>query len=120
MFEAREETRSRSGGGVALGFVAGAVIAALAGYAITQKTKADVRRGWNLVPVVVVAQDIRPGTALTVDLIAQRSIPEQFMTSSYVTPASVQDVDGAKTTVELRAGDLLRWSDVGKPTPPRQ
>lgn len=120
MFEAREETQGRSGGGVAFGFVAGAVIALVAGYAITQKTKADVRRGWNLVPVVVVSQDIRPGTALTNDVIAQRSIPEQFMTSSYVTPTSVQDVAGARATVELRAGDLLRWSDIGKPTPARK
>ncbi|HLL54326.1 MAG TPA: Flp pilus assembly protein CpaB [Myxococcaceae bacterium] len=69
-----------------------------------------VRRGWNLVPVVVAAVDIPEGTVVSVDMISQRNVPEQFVTSSVVKPDSASYVVNQKVLVALQAGDPLLWS----------
>jgi pilus assembly protein CpaB len=77
-----------------------------------RKREADVRRGWNLVPVVVAAVDISEGTVVTIDMISQRSVPDQFVTSSVVKPDSSSYVVGQKVLVPLQAGDPLMWSQL--------
>jgi pilus assembly protein CpaB len=88
-----------------LGLLAGVVA-----YSAIKKKEADVRRGWNLVPVVVAAQDIPEGTVVTFDMISQRSVPEQFVTSSVVKPDSASYVVNQKVLVPLQGGDPLLWS----------
>ena len=44
------------------------------------------------------------------DMVSQRSIPEQFITSSVVKPDSASYVIGQKVMVSLQAGDPLLWS----------
>lgn len=90
---------------IVLGLLAGVVA-----YSAIKKKEADVRRGWNLVPVVVAAQDIPEGTIITFDMISQRSVPEQFVTSSVVKPDSASYVVNQKVLVPLQAGDPLLWS----------
>jgi pilus assembly protein CpaB len=91
-----------------------AVVLSLAGftvgYSAIQKQRAEVRKGWNLVPVVVANVDIAEGSVLTVDMVSQRSVPEQFVTSSVVKPESSSYVIGQKVLVALQAGDPLLWS----------
>jgi pilus assembly protein CpaB len=88
-----------------LGLLAGVVA-----YSAIKKKEADVRRGWNLVPVVVASQDIPEGTVVTFDMISQRSVPEQFVTSSVVKPDSASYVVNQKVLVPLQGGDPLLWS----------
>jgi pilus assembly protein CpaB len=88
-----------------LGLLAGVVA-----YSAIKKKEAEVRKGWNLVPVVVAAQDIPEGGTITYDMISQRSIPEQFVTSSVVKPDSASSVVGQKVLVPLQTGDPLLWS----------
>lgn len=88
-----------------LGLLAGVIA-----YSAIKKKEADVRRGWNLVPVVVAAQDIPEGTVVTFEMISQRSVPEQFVTSSVVKPDSASYVVNQKVLVALQAGDPLLWS----------
>lgn len=88
-----------------LGLLAGVVA-----YSAIKKREADVRRGWNLVPVVVAAVDVPEGTIVTFDMISQRSVPEQFVTSSVVKPDSASYVVNQKVLVSLQAGDPLLWS----------
>jgi len=88
-----------------LGLLAGAFA-----YLAIKKKEADVRRGWNLVPVVVAAQDVAEGTVVTFDMISQRSVPEQFVTSSVVRPESANYVVNQKVLVALQAGDPLLWT----------
>jgi pilus assembly protein CpaB len=88
-----------------LGLLAGVVA-----YSAIKKKEADVRRGWNLVPVVVAAQDIPEGTVISFEMISQRSVPEQFVTSSVVKPDSANYVVNQKVLVPLQAGDPLLWS----------
>jgi Flp pilus assembly protein CpaB len=81
------------------------------GFSYLQKLKVDVRKGWNLVPVVVAAVDLSDGTVVTMDMISQRSVPEQFVTSSIVKPDSASYIVNQKVLVPVQAGDPLRWSD---------
>jgi len=90
---------------LALGLLAGIIA-----WSAIKKKEADVRRGWNLVPVVVASQDIPEGTIITFDMINQRSVPEQFVTSSVVKPESATYVVGQKVLVALQSGDPLLWS----------
>ena len=90
---------------LALGLLAGIIA-----WSAIKKKEADVRRGWNLVPVVVASQDIPECTVITFDMINQRSVPEQFVTSSVVKPDSASYVVGQKILVPLQSGDPLLWS----------
>src|SRR5882672_11055242 len=86
------------------------LFAGIVAYSAIKKKEADVRRGWNLVPVVVAAVDISEGTVVTFDMISQRSVPEQFITSSVVKPDSASYVVNQKVLVPVQAGDPLLWS----------
>jgi Flp pilus assembly protein CpaB len=100
--------------GVLSGFAVGFLVLVLAlfvgGYAWAQKKVREAKEGWNLVPVVVAAQDIPEGTVVTFDAISQRSVPEQFVTSSVVKPDSVSYIVDQKILVPVQAGDPLLWS----------
>jgi pilus assembly protein CpaB len=88
-----------------LGLVAGAVA-----YWGVQREKIRVRKDWNLVPVIVASQDIAEGTTIGADMLSQRPVPEQFVTSSVVKPDSASYVIGQKVLVPVQSGDLLLWS----------
>ena len=87
-----------------------ALVAGIIAYSAIKKKETDVRRGWNLVPVVVAAVDLSEGTVVTFDMISQRSVPEQFVTSSVVKPDSASYVVNQKVLVPVQAGDPLLWS----------
>lgn len=78
-----------------------------------KKREADVRRGWNLVPVVVASVDISENTEISFDLITQRSVPEQFVTSSVVKPDDAIRIVGHKLVVPVKAGDMMLWTELG-------
>ena len=75
-----------------------------------KKKEVDVRKGWNLVPVVVAAQDIAENTVVGMEMISQRSVPEQFDTSSVVKPDSASYIVNQRVLVPLQAGDMMLWS----------
>lgn len=86
------------------------LFAGLVAYSAIKKRESDVRKGWNLVSVVVAATDIAEGTVVSFDMISQRSVPEQFVTSSVVKPESASYVVNQKILVPVQAGDPLLWS----------
>ena len=86
------------------------VIAFAVAFSAIKKKEADVRVGWTLVPVVVSAVDISEGSVVTMEMVSQRAIPEQFVTSSVVKPDSASYIIGQKVLVALQAGDPLLWS----------
>ncbi len=88
-----------------LGLLAGVVA-----YSAIKKKESDVRKGWNLVPVLVANSEVPEGTVVTIDMISQRAVPDQFVTSSVVRPESVSYVVGQKILVPLQTGDPLLWS----------
>ncbi len=113
--------RPSQSGGAGSGFFVGAgisvalflvlgVIGGFAGYSAVKKAEHDARKGWNLVPVVVAAQDISENSVVAMEMISQRSIPEQFVTSSVVKPDSASYIVNQKVLVPVQAGDPLLWS----------
>src|SRR6476646_7792759 len=108
--EPRRSSRIWSGRGPLAIAASLALISGVVAYSAIKKKEADVRRGWNLVPVVVAADDIPEGTVVTFDMVSQRSVPEQFITSSVVKPDSASYIVNQKVLVPLQAGDPLLWS----------
>jgi len=90
---------------LALGLLAGVLA-----YTAIKTKEAAVREGWTPVAVVVAKRDIPQGTVITADMMANRRVPEQFVTSSVVKPDKASFVEGSKVLVPLQAGDPLLWS----------
>lgn len=86
------------------------LLAGIVAYSAIKRKEREVRAGWNLVPVIVAAQDVPEGTVVTYEMIAQRPIPEQFQTSSVIKPDSANYIVGQKVLVPLQTGDPLLWS----------
>ncbi|MFP2928684.1 SAF domain-containing protein [Pyxidicoccus sp. 3LG] len=105
-------------GGV-LGLVVASLVLGLVGYVWVNKRATDARKGWNLVPVVVAAQDLEEGTLITFEMLSQRSVPEQFVTSSVVKPDSASYIVNQRTKVPVQAGDPMLWThfETKKQTP---
>jgi pilus assembly protein CpaB len=96
--------------GVLTGGIFGFILAACVVGLIANQYMKRKTAGWNLVPVVVAAQDIPENTAVTFDMISQRSVPEQFVTSSVVKPDSASYIVNQPLLVPVQAGDMLLWS----------
>lgn len=107
-----------SGGGFVIGLLIGIGVSLIflcvggaVGFSVVQKMKVDARKGWNLVPVVVAAVDMKEKETVTIEMLSQRAVPEQFVTSSIVKPDSASYIVNQKLLVSVLAGDPLRWSD---------
>jgi pilus assembly protein CpaB len=87
-----------------------ALVAGAVAYMGVEREKRRVRAGFNPIPVIVASQDITEGTTITLDLLSQRAVPEQFVTSSVVKPDSASYIIGQKLLVPVQAGDLMLWS----------
>jgi hypothetical protein len=83
-------------------------------WVLAKRTEVSVRRGWNLMAVVVATKDLAPGTLLTKENLSQRSIPEQFVTASTVTPDAMAELIGKPVVTPVVSGDPLRWSFVSR------
>jgi pilus assembly protein CpaB len=95
--------------GVTVGLLAGGVGT---GFAVYLKMK-KVRRGWNLVPVLVATQQLPEGTVMTFNKLAQRNVPEQFVTPSVIKPDAVHSIIHHRLLVPVQERDMLRWSQFG-------
>lgn len=114
--------------GVGLGFLVGLLLGSVVGGLRTAATRRDVRRGWNLVPVLVMAKDTPAGARLTFDDLTQSNIPEQF-TGSIVHPNEASLVMSSTLRIALKAGDVIQKSalapaesaavDAGAPVSPQ-
>jgi pilus assembly protein CpaB len=99
------------GVGIVLGLLAGTGGGSLASYALVKREEARVRRGWNLVPVVVAGTTLAPTKPLEMEMISQRSVPEQLVTASIVKPDSAAYVIHQPLRRPLQEGAMIRWDD---------
>jgi pilus assembly protein CpaB len=113
MPDLRSDARSNSGFmvGLAVGLGVAALILVL-GYGWVRRSSDDVRKGWNLVPVLVVTADVASHTPLSTANVGTRMLPEQFITSSVVRPDKAGMVIGQKVMVPMQAGDPVLWSEM--------
>ena len=101
------------GQGLSLGLLIALVLSCLGsalGFAVVRRAATEARKGWNLVPIVVAAVDISEETVVSFEHISQRSVPEQFVTSSVVKPDSASYIVNQKIITAVQAGDPLLWS----------
>src|SRR5438309_116794 len=70
-----------------------------------------------LVPVVVAAEDLSPGTVLTYDHLQQRSFPEQWVFEANVRADSAASLIGKHLRTALTVGEPIRWADVAERDP---
>jgi pilus assembly protein CpaB len=96
-------------GAVVTLFLGGVVLGAVS-YSAVKQAQVRAREGWNLVPVVVAAQDMPEGAVVTLDKISQRPVPEQFVTSSVVRPTEAAHIVNQKLRVPVLAGDPMLWT----------
>ncbi|MDX2014783.1 MAG: SAF domain-containing protein [Myxococcaceae bacterium] len=68
------------------------------------------RQGWQLVPVVVAAVDLKAGDVVSMEVISQRAIPEQFVGPSMVRPDEASFIVDRRLTTPLLAGDAVLWA----------
>src|SRR5262249_48745602 len=87
-----------------------ALLAGAFAYWGLKRKEADVRQGWNLVPVVVASRDLPEGTAVTLEMMMQRSIPEQFATTSVVKPDLLSLIENQRLLVPVQQGDPFLWT----------
>jgi|GEM_PF-2939854 len=115
-----ENTKPRGRPGFILGLGLGVVLTFLVAFMLAffwvKKKEHQVRRGWNLVPVVSITEDLPAGTVLTYDHIAQRSVPEQFVTTSVIKPDDAAMSVGKQLVAPMRRGDLLLHSSLWQGT----
>jgi Flp pilus assembly protein CpaB len=77
------------------------------------------RSGWVLKSCVVAAADIPAGSIITFDVIAERNVPEQFVTPNQITPADASGILGKRMMVSVQAGEPLTWSAFAAAADPR-
>jgi pilus assembly protein CpaB len=88
------------------------VLAGIIAYSAIKQKENEVRRGWDLVPVIVAATDIAAGTEIALEMVAQRPIPSQFVSASNIKfdEHVLNTLVGQKVMVEIKAGDPLLWT----------
>jgi len=96
--------------GLLVGILIAGAILGFVSVTWVKKAGADARRGWVLKPVVVAAVDLPEGQRLTYEMISQRSVPEQFVTDSNVSPGAAPSILNKTVAVPVHAGDPILWS----------
>lgn len=72
----------------------------------------DVHRCYNTVPVVVAAHRIDRGTAIRIEDLEQRSLPEQFVRQNDVRSDQARAVVDLPALRTLEEGEPIGWFDV--------
>lgn len=106
------------GASVALGVLSGLVVACLAGGALggvlyRRAKQAATDRDettWAMTRTVVASIDLSPGTPITLDLLSNRKVPAQLVTSSAVPLTEANALIGQPLRVAVSAGDVLPWT----------
>ena len=64
-------------------------------------------------PVVAASRDIEAGTELTIQMIAQKSVPKQFIPPQAIQgEAQIKQIVGRRAAVPIKAGQVVLWSDL--------
>lgn len=99
--------------GVLVGLLAGVPVGGLGGtiasIAVRTQKHADVRRGWDASPVMVVNRDLAAGELLTMEKVDQASVAERFVLSAQVKAADASYVVNQRLRVPMKAGQPLEW-----------
>ncbi|HLT31480.1 MAG TPA: hypothetical protein VK013_15700 [Myxococcaceae bacterium] len=96
--------------GIAAGLVVGHALVLVAALVILPFAHDKATSAWNLVTVTVIDKDIPAGTPLTYQLVAQRDVPEQFVTEAHVRPEQTATIISRPMPHALKKGEPLVYS----------
>lgn len=113
-----EQASGNFGLNLGAGMVIGILLGLGASTVYARRAAREARAGWNLVPIIVAADDLKPGAVVTYDELAQRAIPEQFVTASTVRPDQANQLVGQELTIPLHAGDPIFWAVIARAPAP--
>jgi pilus assembly protein CpaB len=99
--------------GLVVGFVGTSLGASFLAHLYLDREARNVRRGWDLVPVVVADRDMEANTVVTFDDIAKRQVPDQFVTTSVIKPSDVDEIVEHKLGASVKKGEPLLWMHFG-------
>lgn len=105
------------GKGLIVGFVLGTVVGGLLVYGARQRHDQMLAAGWTTTKVVVAGAAMKAGSPIRMDALAQRPIPDQFLTGSVVRAKGAQGVVGKRTLIDLAPGDPIRSTALVHPLP---
>lgn len=95
------------------------VIALLLGVAAVALMFGYIRRsidaktaGWDLVTVLVAADDLPQGTTLTSQNVARRAYPAKYVSDRAITPDAIESVVGGELTANAEKGKPILWTDL--------
>jgi len=84
----------------------------------TQVAAIEARNKHQTVGVVVAKTDLAPNTVVTSNNLAVRKIPVEYAHSGAVPPADFDRIDGHPIAFEVKAGEMIMWSQMaGKRAP---
>lgn len=105
---------TKAGIGVLVGVVIGAGVGIIGGTIASvfdrAQKHADVRKGWNGSPVLVVNRDLAAGDLLTMENVEVRSVAEPFVSVALLKAADASYVVNLTVEVPLKAGQPLEWA----------
>ncbi len=93
--------------------IVAAAASAFVGHLYLQRLEAEVSGGPR-VSVLVAAQDVPAGAALSEQLLAVRDLPQAYVEGRHVRAGDVKKVLGAKAASGLKANEALLWTDLAK------
>jgi pilus assembly protein CpaB len=93
--------------------IGAAAAAAFVGHLYLQRLETEVSGGPR-VAVLVAAEDVPVGAALTEKQLAVRDIPQAYVEGRQVRASEAKRVLGAKTASGLKANEAVLWTDLAK------
>lgn len=68
-------------------------------------------------PAVVASVDLRPGQVVTIETVAVRDIPGEWLPSGFIAPERFAQVEGGVLAHPVRAGDPILWAHLAPDRP---
>ncbi|MBT8374472.1 MAG: SAF domain-containing protein, partial [Deltaproteobacteria bacterium] len=99
---------------IIFGSIACGVIAVLLVNFYIKRQEKRLYKGMNMVPVLVMAQDVSANTVLEMGMIAKREVPEKYVHGNAIHPKDAKLITGQILNFPLKRGDTILWTDLGQ------
>ena len=99
---------------IIVGSIACGVIAVLLVNFYIKRQEKRLYKGMNMVPVLVMAEDVSANTVLEMGMVAKRDVPEKYVHGNAIHPKDVKLIAGQILNFPLKRGDTLLWTDLGQ------
>jgi pilus assembly protein CpaB len=96
----------------ALGISVGVALAGALLLFVSMRRFREQTAGGAPIAVVVVTQDVPPGTVLTEEMLGMRAIPQSYVEERQIEASEARSLIGLRTIASVGAGQSLLWTDL--------